>query len=178
LKLPKGNVYLIRPDIKYKESFYEAAAELVGHKGSTEGHLTIDELTSEEVFLDHVKRKLEFEHKTDLPQGYVNETTFWIIEEDEYAGRISVRHKLTPKLETYGGHIGYIVRPKFRKRGLATKALAEILKYTKDELNITRVLLTTDEDNIGSQKTITRNGGVRDTSLDDKIEKIRFWIDL
>lgn len=169
---------LVRPDIKFKDSFYEAAREIKDAEGSSEGHLTIDELTSEEVFLDHVKRKIEFEHRTDLPEGYVNETTFWIIEEGEYAGRISVRHKLTPKLETYGGHIGYIIRPKFRKRGLATKALTEILKYIKKELGITKVLLTTDEDNIGSQKTITKNGGVRDTSLDGQIEKIRFWIDL
>ncbi len=169
---------LVRPNIKYKDSFYEAAEELVGFKGSTEGHLTIDELTSEEVFFDHVKRKLDFEHNPNLPEGYVNETTFWIIEDGEYAGRISVRHKLTPKLETYGGHIGYIVRPKFRKRGLATKALTDILKYTKNDLGITKVLLTTDEDNIGSQKVITSNGGIRDTTLDGKIEKIRFWIDL
>ncbi|TNF27519.1 MAG: GNAT family N-acetyltransferase [Deltaproteobacteria bacterium] len=169
---------LIRPNVKFKDSFYEAATELVGHKGSTEGHLTIDELTSEEVFFDHVKRKLDFEHNPDLPEGYVNETTFWIIENGEYAGRISVRHRLTPKLETYGGHIGYIIRPKFRKRGLATKALTEILKYTKEELRITKVLLTTDEDNVASQKVITANGGVRDKSLDDQIEKIRFWIEL
>jgi predicted acetyltransferase len=169
---------LVRPDIKYKNSFYEAAREIKNTEGSSEGHLTIDELTSEEVFFDHVKRKLEFEDKTDLPDGYVNETTFWIIEDDEYAGCISVRHKLTPKLETHGGHIGYIVRPKFRKRGLATRALSLILKYTKEELRIIKVLLTTDEDNIGSQKTITKNGGVRDPSLDGQIEKKRFWIDL
>ena len=167
---------LLRPDIKFKDSFYEAAAELVGFKGSTEGHLTIDELTNEGVFYDHVKRKLDFEHNQNLPEGYVNETTFWIIEEGEYAGRISVRHELTPKLETYGGHIGYIIRPKFRKRGLATKALSEILKYTKHDLRITKVLLTTDQDNIASQKVILANGGVRDTSLDGQIEKIRFWI--
>ena len=147
---------LVRPNVKYKNSFYEAAREIKNVEGSSEGHLTIDELTSEEVFFDHVKRKLDFEDKTDLPDGYVNETTFWIIEDDEYAGRISVRHKLTPKLETHGGHIGYIVRPKFRKRGLATRALSLILKYTKEELGVVKVLLTTDEDNIGSQKAITK----------------------
>ncbi|MCO4793211.1 MAG: GNAT family N-acetyltransferase [Bacteriovoracaceae bacterium] len=167
---------LVRPNIKFKKSFYEAAEEMQGQE--SEGHLVTDELTSEQVFIDHVNRKLDFETSTTLPEKYVNETTFWIIEDGEYAGRISVRHRLTEALETYGGHIGYVIRPKFRKRGLATKALKEILKYTKESLDLEKVLLTTDEDNIPSQKVILSNGGVRDKSLDGKIDKWRYWIEL
>lgn len=47
------------------------------------------------------------------------------------------------------------------------------------ELGITRVLITCDKDNVGSAKSIQRNGGVLEDErlLDGKIVQ-RYWIDL
>ncbi len=59
--------------------------------------------------------------------------------------------------------------------------LEESLKYIKDNLpQIERILVTCDEDNIGSQKTIKRNAGVLDNiiSLSDAKRKMRYWIHL
>jgi predicted acetyltransferase len=57
------------------------------------------------------------------------------------------------------GHIGYAVVPGKRKRGYATKALAETLLLAKVE-GLRYVEITTDPDNVASQRTIQANGGV------------------
>ena len=57
------------------------------------------------------------------------------------------------------GHIGYAVVPACRGRGHATRALALTLPLARAE-GLRWVELTTDPDNLASQRTIERNGGV------------------
>lgn len=57
------------------------------------------------------------------------------------------------------GHIGYAVVPWKRGRGYATRALALLLPEARRE-GLAFVELTTDVDNLASQKVITANGGV------------------
>jgi predicted acetyltransferase len=95
-------------------------------------------------------------------------------------GRVSIRHSLNAVLERVGGHIGYVVVPEFRRRGYATAMLGLALRIAHDELGIRRVLVTCDDDNVGSIKTIERNGGVLENVLEgrdlDK-PKRRYWIE-
>jgi predicted acetyltransferase len=57
------------------------------------------------------------------------------------------------------GHIGYAVVPGKRSRGYASKALADTLPLAKAE-GLSFVELTTDPDNVASQRVIEKNGGV------------------
>lgn len=57
------------------------------------------------------------------------------------------------------GHIGYAVVPWRQGRGLATQALAAMLPQAW-AVGLPFVEITTDPDNIGSQRVITANGGV------------------
>jgi predicted acetyltransferase len=56
------------------------------------------------------------------------------------------------------GHIGFVVAPWKRRRGYATRALALILPEARAR-GLDHVDLTTDPDNIASQKVILANGG-------------------
>jgi predicted acetyltransferase len=106
------------------------------------------------------------------PPGYVPSTSLWGVEGEEYLGRITIRHRLTPSLLTVGGHIGYDVRPSARRRGHATAMLALALPVAA-RMGIDPVLVTCNEDNVGSRKVIEGNGGV----LEDLREgKLRFWV--
>jgi predicted acetyltransferase len=106
------------------------------------------------------------------PEGYVPSTTLWWVSGDEYLGRLAIRHRLTPNLLNYGGHIGYDVRPTARWRGHATAMLAAALPFAA-RLGIDPVLVTCDEDNIGSRKVIEANRGVLE---DQRGVKLRYWV--
>jgi predicted acetyltransferase len=79
-----------------------------------------------------------------------------------------------------GGHIGYVVVPEFRRQGYATTILRLALRIAYDSLGIQRVLVTCDDDNVGSIRTIENNGGVLEEVISgpdlDK-PKRRYWID-
>jgi predicted acetyltransferase len=63
------------------------------------------------------------------------------------------------------GHIGYAVVPWKRRRGLATRALSEMLDIAR-ERGLRLLEITTDPDNTGSQRVIEANGGVRVGAFD------------
>ena len=78
----------------------------------------------------------------------------------EFVGSIGFRWQPgTAELPVHvPGHIGYGVVPWKRRRGYATRALALILDDARAR-GLAYVDLTTDEDNLPSQKTIAANGG-------------------
>ena len=106
------------------------------------------------------------------PPGYVPGTTLWWVDGREYLGRLTIRHRLTPSLLTLGGHIGYDIRSSARRRGHATAMLAEALPVAA-KLGIDPVLVTCDDDNVGSRKVIEANGGVFE---DQRRDKLRYWV--
>lgn len=122
-------------------------------------------------------------NRKNLPDGHVP-CTFLIAfnEANEVVGRVSIRHELNEFLSNIGGHIGYGVTPSHRKKGYATKILFETLKYVRKSLPyLHEVLLTCDDDNVGSIKTIEKNGGrFLDyyTSPELKVRKRRYTISL
>lgn len=93
-----------------------------------------------------------------LAPGFVP-STFLVAEADgRIVGRVSVRHELTPWLAEFGGHIGYAVRPAFRRRGYATQILRQALGIARDA-GVTSALITCDDDNVASAATIEACGG-------------------
>ena len=98
----------------------------------------------------------------DLREGFVPNSTFWLVDDQEEIVAVSsLRHELTDFLLTFGGHIGFGVRPSARRNGYATKILGQTLLEAK-KLAIRKVLVTCDKANTGSVKAITKNGGVLD----------------
>jgi predicted acetyltransferase len=110
----------------------------------------------------------------------VTTTTYWATISSTVVGRGALRHQLTPDLAEFGGHISYEVRPSYRRKGVATEMLRQILSTAKAK-EIGRLLLTCAPTNIASNKTIRANGGrlVR-TSFVERInrETTYYQIDL
>ena len=64
-----------------------------------------------------------------------------------------------------GGHIGYAVRPAHRRRGYATEILRQSLIVAR-AVGVDGVLVTCDDDNVGSAAVIERCGGVLESDRD------------
>ena|SRR2546425_2269419 len=117
----------------------------------------------------------------NLPPNHVPSTFLFAFVATRIIGRVSIRHSLNPFLERVGGHIGYVVVPEFRRRGYATAILRLSLQIAREKLGILRVLVTCDEDNIGSIGTIEKNGGILENIVsgpDLKKPKRRYWIEI
>jgi predicted acetyltransferase len=68
----------------------------------------------------------------------------------------------------------------FLRRGYATEILRLSLQFAREKLGIRRLLVTCDQDNIGSMKTIERCGGTLENILsapDLPKPKRRYWIE-
>lgn len=80
--------------------------------------------------------------------------------DDGFCGSVNFRWQPgTSDLPKYVlGHLGYAVVPWRQRRGYATKALALMLPEVR-KLGLVNIDLTTDPDNLPSQKVITANGG-------------------
>ena len=105
---------------------------------------------------------------------------YWLIDKGEVVGRVHIRHTLNNFLFNYGGHIGYYIKPSKRKMGYGKKILELALVKAK-KMGISRVLLTCDDNNIGSQKVIESCGGILENIVQenkDKLLKRRYWIKL
>jgi predicted acetyltransferase len=123
----------------------------------------------------------EQEQGLNLPSAHHVPSTFlFAFVGTRIVGRAAIRHSLNESLERVGGHIGYVVVPEFRRRGYASTILRLSLDIARDKLGIRRVLVTCDDDNIGSIRTIEKNGGVLENVVsgpDLKGPKRRYWIE-
>lgn len=114
----------------------------------------------------------------DVPETQVP-ATFLVAEMDgQIVGRVSIRHQLNDYLREWGGHIGYGVRPGFRRRGYATSIMGQSLAVAAS-VGLERVLVTCDDDNTGSATVIERCGGVLEDVVpgrDGLAPKRRYWV--
>lgn len=116
----------------------------------------------------------------NLPEGWVACSAYWLLSEREVLlGEIHIRHRLTPALEDYGGHIGYMVRPGERRKGYATTMLALALEKAR-ALGLRRALVTCAPENVASARVIQKNGGMLISESVAKVGRMtsRYWIDL
>lgn len=167
---------LVEPSAAYLPSYQKAFEEYQANQVTTHSFLNPRKVD----VLDHICR---YREGRNIPTHHVSSTCLWLVEKDEFIGEIWIRHALTDALLRLGGHIGYGIRFSRWNQGLGTKMLAMTLQYVQENFDFDRVLITCNDDNIGSARVIEKNGGV----LQDKIENTldgrtfltrRYWVDL
>ncbi len=128
---------------------------------------------------DQVMKRWQYDETDEvIKTGFVPSTLYFMVDETgRILGAIHLRHVINERLRLNGGHIGYGVRASERKKGYATEMLSLLLTELKGKYD--KVMITCDDVNIASAKTIEKNGGI----LEDKVVfegelTRRYWIHL
>jgi predicted acetyltransferase len=134
-------------------------------------------------FDGYVRHLHQMARGVGLKPGWVPYSVFWSVSPGLplIVGELHIRHWLVPSLEKEGGHIGYTIAPSLRGKGLGTQQLALGLEKARTLLDMDRVLVTCDTDNLASARVIQKNGGVLESEgISDYSGKpvSRYWIDL
>jgi tagatose 1,6-diphosphate aldolase len=106
-----------------------------------------------------VRLRLVDRRPADLPKGWVPCYVFDICsaDTDERVGEIQLRIGDTDHMRLYGGHIGYVVHPKYRGRRFAARALRLILRLAASH-GLSELWITCNPDNIASRRTCEAAG--------------------
>lgn len=112
--------------------------------------------------------------------GLVPDSTFFCldVQRDIFVGAVNIRHYLNDALLLNGGHVGDGVLPSERRKGIATQMIRLALDECR-KLGIHRVLMVCDKENVGSAKSIQKNGGVLENEvIVNGVAEQRYWIEL
>lgn len=171
------SIKLIKGSLEYKDQIIEMLKEWkefndTHHANTSPWAIFKNSYDDFEYYLNHL------EVKENNNEGLVPSSVFFCLDEDRniMVGAIDIRHYLNEYLLNYGGHIGDGIRPSERRKGYATKMIGLALEECR-KLNMDKVLLVCDKDNIGSAKSIINNGGIIENEVLEGGKLIqRYWI--
>lgn len=153
-------LYLKKIELSDKTEVLDYITELVANGSQRDGIWYTSSPSYEEMFAN-LKR-----HENMAFSDYLQTDTpciqyLLIRKNDErLVGLVSVRPYLTKKLDdTFGGNIGYSIRPSERKKGYATLGLKLAIEKCREINPNGKIIVCCYKDNIGSRKAIIKNGG-------------------
>ena len=174
----KNDFILVKPSNEYIDEIRNFRQEFIDRNELLHG---VTGLSNCEIPQDWIDRCCLMEHKETLPYPEWAESTKYMLVrkgERKIFSTIDLRHYLTDYLKRTYGHIGYCVRPTEHRKGYAKKMLLLCLEKCR-ERGLQKVLISCDENNEASRRTILSCGGVYEsTAMDDGVTLQRYWITL
>lgn len=176
------NIMLVTPSMEYAEEIMKYREEFLAHDKSENmgGAGSLPECRSAEEWIESVKN---MERAETCPPDLVDSSIYIAVRksDNKIVGITEIRHHIDhPVLGTWGGHIGYCVRPSERQKGYGTEILRQNLLNCKDR-GLKQIMVTCKEDNTASEKIILANGGKYEKNVfSEQLQKNmkRFWIEL
>ena len=168
------NIQLVKLSYEYKQQLFDMMEEWLSVEQDFSPYMI---RRNDYHDFDFYLANLEIKKEQD---GRVPDSTFFCLDTDRniFVGAINIRHYLNEELLYTGGHIGDGIRPSERRKGYATAMIALGLEECR-KLDIKKVLMTCDKDNIGSARSIMNNGGILENEvIEDGVLEQSYWITL
>lgn len=105
-----------------------------------------------------LKEMDDWANERNLPNGYVKQKTYWLMDEEVPVGYVRLRFSLNQKSREYGGSFGYAIEEGSRKKGYGTTLIQELIKVAKKE-GIEEFISMVDKKNIASNRIMQKCGG-------------------
>lgn len=150
---------LILPCATYEASYREYIEEL-GDEERYPFPLDFDHTN----FAQMLQRNDDFANGRNLPEGFVQSTTLWLVEDGNLLGVTNIRHHLNDKIRHCGGHIGLGIRPSRRGQGLGKHLMALSIERAR-ELGNQEVHIHCHTHNQASANMILACGGELDSQI-------------
>ncbi len=170
---------LTKPEIIHKEKAIIYINELLQNKSPIHGTGFLDRYLENSTYEEWLK-EIECQ-KTSTDKDIVPASTYFLMDiDDNIIGMTNIRHTLNKKLYFHGGNIGYSIRPTQRGKGYGKIILYLALEKCKN-LGLKQVLITAEDTNIPSYKTIEALGGILENKVLDKNKNKyfrRYWINV
>ena len=160
-------LYFETPGTERKEDAIDYIREFFAHQSDINGTGGLQRyLDDYEGWLE----KLELDYTREPNEEKVPARTFFLVREADrrIVGMINIRLCLNERLNHYGGHIGYSIRPTERGKGYNKINLYLGLKVCNAH-GIEKVFMDADLNNPASWKTMEALGGIRIREYDDDV---------
>jgi len=172
-------LFLVEPQERYKEDI-EKMVEEYRLYGEREKFDMYKEAVSD--FKGYVLKLNDNAKGLGIPDGWVPAYTYWLTNlKDEILGVVRIRTSLNSEfVRKFAGHIGYDISPLSRRKGYGNTLLKLALEKAAI-INLDKILITCDDDNIASQRIIENNGGIFESEIfkEERNKKLRrYWITL
>lgn len=170
---------LKKPCKEYEKEVFDYKKEMIENGNSDlNGCGSLERFDCIEDWISHID---SYSNKFTITDKKYVEGSQWLLmdfDNNRILGMVNIRHELNDYLLNFGGHIGYSIRPSERRKGYAKIQLREALNVLKEK-GVKQALITCDDTNIGSFKTIESCGGILENKVntEDGITR-RYWINL
>ena len=166
-------IKLVLPSKEYLDSYLEACKGFKEH--SIAGFHDPDKFNEwkETIFTQYENERAG----KNIPEGYVPNTTFWLVDNGEFIGYGEMRHELNEDVSKTYGHLGCVVRYDKWGQGYGTR-LVELLIIEAGKFGLDKVLCTCDVNNTASIHIIEKLGGKYSETVELEYGKLKhYWID-
>ena len=174
--------YLELPYKNRKDQILDYLNEIIIYNSETNGLGALSKIIDGYSFEEALEICLNMQYKKYAKKlGKSQVKTFLLIRknDDKIIGCINIRWNLTDYMKKYSGNIGYGIRPTERNKGYNKINLYLGLLEAK-KLNLNKVMLVCETNNLPSSKTIEALGGIlerKEIDPNDGVLTSYYWID-
>ena len=175
--------YLELPSKNRKDQILDYLNEIIIYNSETNGLGALSKIIDGYSFEEALEICLNMQYKKYAKKlGKSQVKTFLLIRknDDKIIGCINIRWNLTDYMKKYSGNIGYGIRPTERNKGYNKINLYLGLLEAK-KLNLNKVMLVCETNNLPSSKTIEALGGIlerKEIDPNDGVLTSYYWIDI
>ena len=175
--------YLELPSKNRKDKILDYINEIIIYNSETNGLGALSKIIDGYSFEEALEICLNMQNKEYAKRlGKSQVKTFLLIRknDDKIIGCINIRWNLTKYMKKYSGNIGYGIRPTERNKGYNKINLYLGLLEAK-KLNLNKVMLVCETNNLSSSKTIEALGGIlerKEIDPNDGLLTSYYWIDI